>query len=430
MMKTFKNRWLAGTAALAAVLVLSAPVISAQAPTVSVWLPQDSQFECVGQVLSDGYNALGGMGTLEVVYQPEQETVTRTALAGGSGPDIIYTPGPTPALELARADLLAPLSAYAEQYGWSDRFAPWALNVSSIDGELFALPAELETLLLYYNATVFEENGWTPPRTVDEMVSVAQAAADAGIIPFIQNRRNDWMIGAFFNSMAGPDALREALSGERPWTDEVFVAPLELLSTIQENGWFSGGLDRYYTLEPAERNAIFGSGEAAMLLSGSWQISGVPDVFAESGQEWGWVPVPSTSGDEIFGLGIGSAWAMNAAAANPDAAAEFLDFIFQPETQAALLDQCNLAPGPVGLDVAAMGSLDERAAALFSAFTAAAADGATGYLPWTYLPSQTYEFLREGIELVWDGQMTVEDYLAQLNSIFAEELAAGAVPAA
>jgi raffinose/stachyose/melibiose transport system substrate-binding protein len=368
------------------------------------------------------------LATLEVVYQPEQEQVMRTALAGGSGPDIVFTFGPTPALELARADLLSPMNAFAEQYAWAERFAPWALTVSSSDGELYALPAELETLLLYYNVTVFEANGWTPPETIDEMTALAEEVEAAGLIPFMQNHRNAWMIGAFFNSMAGPEALREALNGERPWTDEAFVAPIDLLTTIQENGWFTGGLDRYYTLEVPERDAAFANGEAAMMISGSWALGSVPTVFADSGQEWGWVPIPSTTGEDIFGIGIGSAWAINNASANTAGAAEFLDYVFQQSTQSALLDQCRLAPGPVSIDTEGIASLDEQSASVFAAFTQAASEGETGYLPWTYLPPQTYSYMEEGIELVWDGQITSADYLATFESTFAEEFAAGEVP--
>ncbi|MBW3671941.1 MAG: extracellular solute-binding protein, partial [Acidobacteria bacterium] len=76
-----------------------------------------------------------------------------------AGPDIVVTPGPSFAFELVQAGQLLPLDDYVQQLGWSDRFVPWALNLGKVDGKLYSIPNELETLVLYYNKTLFEEKG-------------------------------------------------------------------------------------------------------------------------------------------------------------------------------------------------------------------------------------------------------------------------------
>jgi ABC-type glycerol-3-phosphate transport system substrate-binding protein len=59
------------------------------------------------------------------------------------------------------------------------------------------------------------------------------------------------------------------------------IEAIVLLDTFQQNGWFMGGLDRYYTVTFAERDAMFASGEAAMNIEGTWAIGGLLNIFCE-----------------------------------------------------------------------------------------------------------------------------------------------------
>src|SRR5690606_24686559 len=127
-------------------------------------------------------------------------------------PDVVTTPGPSFVFEMAKAGQLLPLSDYAEKLGWDELFAPWALSLGLVDGELYSIPHELETLILYYNKTLFEENGWTPPTTMDELMALSEEIAAAGIIPFSHANAewrpaNEWFAGEFLNHVAGPDAV-------------------------------------------------------------------------------------------------------------------------------------------------------------------------------------------------------------------------------
>ena len=230
-------------------------------------------------------------------------------------------------MQLALAGQLARLDKYAEEFGWYDRFAEGSLE--SRHGrmvKLYSIPAEFETLVLYYNKTLFEQNEWKPPTTLDELMAVAEAANAAGIIPFANANAewrpaNEWFVGEFLNhSAGGPQKVYDAIVGKAKWTDPDFVAAIEALSTMQQNGWFNGGLDRYYTGTMAEVGSKLGSGEAAMKIEGTWFLSNVNDYFgAEAGNEneWGWVPMPSVSGDAIFDLGIGNTYSINANSAAP-----------------------------------------------------------------------------------------------------------------
>ena len=123
---------------------------------------------------------------LKVTFQPpdEMDRLVRTALQGGEGPDIVMTPGPAYAQEYIDANLFAELDEYSEQYKWDDKLLSWALELGRYEDSLYAIPYQLQTMLLYYNATLFEEKGMEPPTDRDELESMAQELMGQGIVPF------------------------------------------------------------------------------------------------------------------------------------------------------------------------------------------------------------------------------------------------------
>lgn len=378
------------------------------------------------------YNAKGGV-QVEATLQANGWTATQTALAGGAGPDIVVTPGPSLSMELGKAGQVLPLDDYAAKYKWTESFSPWAIDLGKVDGKLVALPNEVETLMLYYNSTLFTDKGWTPPKTLDEMMTLSGTIKDAGVIPFAHTNAewkgsNEWFVGEFLNHSAGPDKVYQALKGELPWTDKVFADALTLLDTCQKNGWFMGGLDRYYTTATADATAAWASGDAAMKIEGTWLVSNANTFFKDSGQEWDWVPMPSTSGEEIYDLGIGSTYSINAKSTQADAAAEFLAYFFSPESQAKQVAGAGLAAAPIEIPADLLSDLDPRQARMIQRLNAASSSGGYGYTTWTFWPPKSETYIIEEIEKVWGGKMPVADYLKGLQDLFATELAAGDVP--
>jgi len=393
--------------------------------------------ECIQATVIEPFNASGSGVTVNTTMQANNWDATRTALAGGAGPDIVGTPGPSFAMQLALAGQLLALDDYAEEFGWNDRFAAGSLDLGKANGVLYSIPSEIETLVLYYNKTLFEQNGWEPPTTLDELMALAETVDAAGIIPFAHTNAewrpaNEWFVGEMLNhSAGGPQKVYDALTGEVDWTDPDFVAAIEALNQMQQNGWFMGGLDRYYTTTTAEAGAMFGAGEAAMKIEGSWYVSDTPMQFgAEAGNEneWGWVPMPSVTGDAIFDIGIGQTFSINANSANPDAAAKFLDHWFSPETMAALLAACSLVPAPVSLEGQDLSAVNPGLTEILAAMNEAFAANNYGYTTWTFWPPATETYLIEEIERVWAGEITAEEYLQGHQERFDAEREEGAVP--
>ncbi len=392
--------------------------------------------ECYQKTIVEGFNKQSDTVEIDMIFLPKSWDAIRTALAGGAGPDLVNTPGPSFAFELARAGRLLPLDDFAKEFGWADVFFPWALTLGKVDGKLYSFPNEYETLVLYYNKTLFEEKGWTPPNTMDELLALAEQIAADGIIPFGHGNSewrpaNEWFVGEMLNQVAGPQTVYEALTGKRPWTDPLFVEAIDILTTMQQNGWFMGGLDRYYTATFDEFRGALGSGEAAMGIEGTWFLPSVDNYFGEAAgnnNDWDWVPVPSKGGEAIFDLGIGSTWSINATTKDPKGAAEFLNYYYTPEVQSHLLVTCNMAPAPVGLTDDALQQLDPRRSRIFESLNKSSQAGNYGYTTWTFWPPKSDAYIYEEIEKVWAGKITSEEYLSGLQELFAPEFEAGDIP--
>lgn len=427
------------TAAAPAQPAGSAGEATADKVTITYWFDPPSggtEIDCTVETAINPFNESSDTIFVEAVAQPNAWDATRTAVAGGGGPDVLTTPGPSFVYELAKAGQLLPLDDFVESEGWADIFVPWALSLGEVDGTLYSLPHELETLVLYYNKTLFEENGWEPPTTMEELMALSAQIDEAGIIPFGHSNAewrpsNEWFVGEFFNHVAGPEKVYQALTGQLSWEDPDFVTAINMLTEMQQNGWFMGGLDIYYTTTEADRRAALGSGEAAMNIEGSWFLSSIAEYFGEAAgnsNDWEWVPVPSTTGDAIFTLGIGSTYSINRATQHPQEVAEFMTYFFSPEVQGELLAKCNSAPAPVRLEADALTGIDPRAARLFESLGEASDAGDYGYTTWTFWPPKSDVYIYEEIEKVWAGDMSAEEYLAGLQALFTEELEAGDIP--
>lgn len=422
------------------IMILANAVLAQE--TVTIWWPQSTSGEtaqCLVDTSTPLFNDQSENYEIEWVLQPPDDNyrnLIRTAVVAGSGPDIIATDGAAFTFELANAGLMLPLNEYVAQYGWDQLIPSWALGLVEIDGNSYGIPEELESVVLYYNKTLFEANGWEAPSTIDELVSLAETIDAAGIIPFAHAYSecipcNEWIIGQFLNHYAGNQKVYEALTGQREWTDPDFVAAMEILGSMPGKGWFMGSLENFFSLTFDDMHAAIGNGEAAMNIEGTWHLGTIDIWFGDEAgneNEWDWVPVPTRDGSEMWDIGTGGMWSINSGSDAPDGAAEFMNFWFQPEQQALWFNECGFQLAPVEVPADAFASLDPRQADIYSSLTAASAAGNIGYTPWTFWPSKTDVYLYTEIQRLYDGQITAQEYLEGMQLQFQEEFEDGETP--
>jgi multiple sugar transport system substrate-binding protein len=201
-----------------------------------------------------------------------------SAWATGQGPDLA-TPSFDPNVVAKYLDTNSLLKL--DDVGDTSLLAPSAIDAFTVDDTLYAVPANVATLQLYYNKSLFAAAGIEqPPATVEEFKADAAALSGDGVVglsladhetiqmwPILQ-----WLEGGDIVDADGCSVLDDPknVAGLQSWVDLVTAgaAPVGLTG--------------------AESDSLFSAGKAAMQLNGPWAAAG----YTEAGIDFGVVPVP------------------------------------------------------------------------------------------------------------------------------------------
>ena len=392
--------------------------------TVTWWMESrpetDPGFQ---QKLADVFNSSQNEIELVMSFKEGLNDILRTAMLSGEGPDIVESPGPSYVKEYQEAGLIASMQGYADQYGWEDKFLGWAYQAGVFNGEFYAAPKTFETMIMLYNKTLFEEKGWSVPTTLSEYEDIASKIKAAGMNVFAYGSTgwqptHEHLAGMYLNSYAGPDNFYKALIGEKKWTDPEFVGAIELLRKhMVDDGYWSGSLENYYALGWDDFHAMFSTRGAAMMTIGTWTFRSTIDAFAETSDEWDWAPFPvlrDGGDDPAYLLALGDTISINASS-DTDAAATVLNWVFNnKEIVMDMAADFNFGEFVVPLNVTADDIREDVAPQIkryLAEFADATGKGNYGYTTWTFFPADPGVHIWKDMEVVWAGDISVEDYM-------------------
>ena len=360
----------------------------------------------------------------------------QVALASGHGPDIIVSPGTSNAIPYAAAGYLTDLTSNYNEGGWNSKLLPWAAQAGQVDGKFVMIPQYYETLVLYYNKTLFEQNGWSVPTNRSELETLAADMEANGITPFAAGNADyqpatEWLVSAFMNEVAGPDKVYEALTGQIPWSDPAFTSTIDLLKEYFDNGWFGGGAKQYFSTSDTKKYADLADGKAGMYISGSWDVTSLQDYFGVNGNddEFDWAPLPSlTDGvPQAYPLSVGGTLSVNSKSGNPRAALTYLDWIMSDtENMWANAAETGQEPLPVKFDASDIpSSIDPRYARIYTSLQSATE---VGYTTWTSWGGKADTYIVSNIDKVINGDLSSSAFTQGLDDAFQADFSEGLIP--
>ena len=358
-------------------------------------------------------------------FQQMQQTVN-TALASGTGPDAVYYgTGPAYSGVLADAGLILSLEEMAEQYGWNDRVAAAALEQAELDGELYALPLEIDLIGMYVNKDIMDENGWETPETLDELVAFCGEAREAGYIPFAFSNNPGWSAFHQFtytsNNMIGPDAMYDLLfNNEGSWDTPEQIQSIEAYFVdLRDAGCFSEDVN---ALTYDDGNALFFNGEAVLHPTGSWLIPDITEQMPDANLEY--VPFPALEGGQgrFWDSGLGSAWLISSQSEHQELAGQFLDFLISPEAAKIWAEEGD-TPIPVQLDPSELDVSPLLRSVLEVLNQAASDEIQLGYNIDVLAPAEFNDVMLNGFQAILAGDKTPEQQAADLQAAWEEAMA-------
>ncbi|WP_394940469.1 N-acetylglucosamine/diacetylchitobiose ABC transporter substrate-binding protein [Psychromicrobium sp. YIM B11713] len=167
----------------------------------------------------------------------------------------------------------------------------------TFDGKFVALNYALTVYAIWYSASLFEANGWTPPKTWDEALDLGAKAAAKGKKLFVWGKE----AATYYMELAvasaikeGGDEVRIALENLKAdaWSHPAIQSVLGKIGEAVKKGYFvPGGSGTQFTAAQAQ----WSNNEDALLYpSGSWIENEMKDQ-TKSGFKMTGVPVPTVS---------------------------------------------------------------------------------------------------------------------------------------
>src|SRR3954464_7714378 len=224
------------------------------------------------------FNSSGAGNIAYTEFQNDAyKTKIKTALGAGQGPTIIWGWGGGGLKEDVKAGQVADLTQwFAQNPTQKSRRFPSSFQAATVDGKIYALPAEVVTpIVFYYNKKVFDKVGVSePPKSWADIMSLVDKFNSAGIAPFSLGGQSRWTnmmwLEFLLDRIAGPQVFQDVFDGKKDaWSNP---AVTDMLTKVQDlvkaNGFIKG-----FSSITADSNAdlaVFYTGKAAMMVHGAW----------------------------------------------------------------------------------------------------------------------------------------------------------------
>jgi raffinose/stachyose/melibiose transport system substrate-binding protein len=338
-------------------------------------------------------------------------SVLQTQLRSGEGPDVFrWGSGPSFGGALAENGLVMDLTDAYEEHGWE--VYDFAKEQVTLDGKIYAIPGEPETIGVFYNQDVFDNLGIAEPTTLEELDAAAAAAKDAGFVPFAVSDQEGWqgghLLSMALSSRVGSERVEALISGEESWTSPDVVAALQQWKDWQTAGYLT---EFPTSLDYDSGTALFLSGEAAMIPNGTWFADA---IVADADFEAGYIPFPTEDGAGFFTAGLGSGQWVSAQTEHPEEAIALLDFLASEEQGQWVVENLQLIP-PFPVDTEGLDISPLFAQVLQDTEQLATGDADFGVNIDTVAADALNDAMYDGMQALFTGQATAEQVAQSLD---------------
>jgi multiple sugar transport system substrate-binding protein len=237
----------------------------------------------------------------------------------------------------AAQDLLGPIDDVWEAGLNANMSEGFKTASTGQDGKMYFVPWTYYCWGIHYRPSLFAENSWTPPTTMDELKGLADNMQTAGIVPFAFGNDGRWPAMGTFDQlnfrMNGYQFHIDLMAGKEKWTDErvknVFTEWASILPFHQENPngrtWQEAG------------DALVNK-EAGMITLGNFVGVQFPNGDTSDLDFFPWPSMNEEFGTKTIEAPI-DGWMMAKDPKNPDAAKELLLYFGTAAAQTAYLSK-------------------------------------------------------------------------------------------
>jgi len=198
----------------------------------------------------------------------------------------------------------------------------------TVDGKTYGLVYNAQYQGVMYNRKMFEENGWSVPKTQEELQAIIDDCNAKGITPFATHMVDTWSIG----NVTMQFMMNDVFNHDPAWGDkfragEVSFSEDEAAQTAYQYNKliFDNTYPETFSTEQTDCDAKMVKGEAAMKVSGSWSIQNFLDI--DENFDFGIFPFPNQTGDSKLIFEPNITFMTSAATEHQDAVNKVLDVL-------------------------------------------------------------------------------------------------------
>ena len=269
--------------------------------------------------------------TITVGGDPHVWETLRPRFVAGDPPDLAFPGWKMDHWALAEEEELMPLDAALDgpaedgKGKWRDTFEPSLLKLGQMNGKQYVLPYYFNVLGWWYDPGVFKKHGWTPPRSYDELLTLAPKIRAAGMAPITYQGQYPYymiegMLMPWAFSIGGAKAV-EDVQNLKPgaWKSPAVLRAVSMIAELNEKGFFQEGAT---ALSHTQSQQGFVEGKAAMIPCGTWLYAEMKSTMPKGAAMAYMLPpiVKGGAGDPSAVLIGIEPWMVPAKAKNPEGA--------------------------------------------------------------------------------------------------------------
>ncbi len=322
------------------------PVIPTKTNTIvlmTTWGGVDSKAGTLKEIIADFENENSNIKVInQSIFGDEYLPTLKTRFASGNEPDIFGLWPGSDVKYLVRANKIADLTDKLKQDRiWMDSFNQTSFSYTTFNNKIYGIPFELVFEGLFINKDLFDKFKVKIPKTYDELKTAISVFKENGIIPIAYNSsaEGSYIYQNIIASLGGNKGVEESIVNGK--INKHYIEAMKYIKELYDLKAFP--VD-YMTLKSNERNQLFFSKQAAMIVQGSWFIP----YFDKYDDTVEMIPFPAMNGESPkipTGLGGGTFFISKSAWDKPageDTTIKLLKYLTSKETATFLYEKTAL----------------------------------------------------------------------------------------
>ncbi|ABP66301.1 extracellular solute-binding protein, family 1 [Caldicellulosiruptor saccharolyticus DSM 8903] len=267
----------------------------------------------------------------------------QTDFASGNSPDVFgLFPGSVRDILIKNNKVAELTDVLKSDRKWYEGFYPNMWKYVMWNGKIYGLPFETIVECLFVNKDIFEKYHLKVPQNFTQLKDVSKKLRAKGIIPIAFNAQPEgtYIYQNLVVAIGTKQEVENPLKGHK--ISPSYIKALDYLKELYKIGAFP---DNYYTLTSKQRNDLFLSKKAAMIVQGSWFI---PKCDPKTVDIYFFPQVISGGKRQlIYGLGGGTFYMSASCWKDPkkrDAAIRLLKYLTSEKTARIFVERTGLIP--------------------------------------------------------------------------------------